>query len=268
MNIDFNQYSIDVITTLYKRANYNEQIQSLLNQSKKPRCIYVYQNDSHVEFNLNVLIKQQADSLKIPIRHIHSKDMNFKFHGRFTIPLLLDSDYVAIFDDDTIPGENWLANCLSHSVQLNCLVGANGRILRNPKHKLKETGLDPNDVPSKQPILVDYVGHCWFFKREWIHYMWINPPKTMENGEDIHLAASLKIYGGISTYLAQQPMGRRDLWGDTKPSLGWDDHATYKKPKHKDEREDVIQYWIEKGWKSAYDLNAEQMQKMLIEKLR
>tara|TARA_B100000579_G_C22332599_1_gene621254 strand:- start:303 stop:590 length:288 start_codon:yes stop_codon:yes gene_type:complete len=83
--------------------------------------------------------------------------------------------------------------------------------------------------------------------------MWRIPPASLENGEDIHLAASLKVFGNIKCYMAQQPMGRKDMWGDTKPTFGWDDHASYKKPAHGDQRSNIMKYWESQGWSSCYE---------------
>lgn len=252
--------SVGVIMTIYKRDHYNHQLMALLQQTHLPSVIYVYQNESHINFNLNPDVLEKAKLLNIKINHIHSKDKNFKFHGRFTVPLIMKTDYVAIFDDDTIPGQNWLKNCLYTSTQLNCIVGANGRIL--PGEGYKEIGLDPNDKPNESPIEVDYVGHCWFFKRSWIHHMWRDEPASLENGEDIHLAASLKVFGGIKCYWAHQPLGRKDMWGDTQPTFGWDDHASYKKPAHGNQRSEIMSYWKEKGWLSCYEAKDGQVVKV------
>ena len=103
---------IVVLLTVYKRKHFNKQISAILNQTKKPKDIYVYQNESHVEFKISEKNLSLSKSLGVNIFHLHNKDKNFKFHGRFTIPLVLDSEYICIFDDDTIPGQFWLQNCL------------------------------------------------------------------------------------------------------------------------------------------------------------
>ena len=51
---------------------------------------------------------------------------NFKFFGRFAFAMLAQTEYVAIFDDDTIPGKNWFKHCLDHMIQLNGLLGTTG----------------------------------------------------------------------------------------------------------------------------------------------
>ena len=92
--------SISVILTVWKRDNLEEQLQAIKNQTADVSDIYVYQNESHVDIEY---LKE-----KYEFKHIHSKDFNFKFHGRFTLPLLFDTEYTAIFDDDTVPNKKWL----------------------------------------------------------------------------------------------------------------------------------------------------------------
>jgi hypothetical protein len=231
---------ITVILTVWKRNNLAEQLDRIVNQTKKADRIIIYQNENHLNIDFPEALKKEYN-----IQIIQSKDFNFKFHGRFTIPLLLDTEYCAIFDDDTMPNENWLQNCLETSKRLNCIVGANGRTVAKEGYYIG-TG-DGNAV--EQETKVDFVGHCWFFKTEWIRNMWRDKHFSYENGEDIHLAASCKVYQDIDCYVPRMPMKDQSLWGDTKPVLGTDEHASYKKNNHTETRNNIIKAWVEKGWK-------------------
>jgi hypothetical protein len=199
---------ITVILTVWKRNNLVEQIRHIINQSKRPYQIWIYQNESHVDIQIPKDIKEEYN-----ISHIHSKDTNFKFHGRFALPLLCDTEYIAIFDDDTMPGVKWLENCLDTSKRNNCIVGANGRTMKE--------GFENS---SGQP------------------YSW-------DNGEDIHFAASCQIYEKIKCFIPKMPMNDRELWGDTKPHLGSDHHASWRKGSHAKLRSEVVNFWYKKGWK-------------------
>ena len=222
---------INVILTVWKRNNLEEQLNAIKNQTVDVSEIYVYQNESHIDISY---LKDKYD-----FKHVHSKDMNFKFHGRFTLPLLFTSEYTAIFDDDTIPNPRWLEHCLSVSRERNCIVGANGR---------NYSGIGDRDCcGNNDDVQVDIVGHCWFFKTEWIHHMWREPAPTFENGEDIHFCASCKLHGGIDSYF---PSGKDVMsWGDVKQAqFGSDDHASWKKQEHTPTRMKLYEYWMGKGW--------------------
>ena len=228
---------ITVILTVWKRHNLEEQLIAIQNQTADIDEIYVYQNESHVD------ISHLKD--RYNFKHVHSKDMNFKFHGRFTLPLLFSTKYTAIFDDDTIPNKGWLQHCKNLCDSKNCIVGTNCR-----NHDGTGCGLC-DGVLNAEPVKCDIVGHCWFFKTEWIHHMWREPAITFENGEDIHFCAACKIYGGIDSYLPSQTRIDIDNWGDTKPILGTDDHATWKKSNHDSLRFDLYDYWVSKGWRTT-----------------
>jgi len=224
---------ISVILTVWKRDNLKEQLDAILNQTANINEIYVYQNESWVDIS-------ELKS-KYNFTHIHS-DKNFKFHGRFVLPLLFDTKYTAIFDDDTIPAKNWLSHCKELCDEKNCIVGSNYR-----NYNGNSGGLCDGKFNNK-PVMGDIVGHCWFFKTKWIHHMWRNEAYTFENGEDIHFCASCKIYGGIDSYLPTQTKEEKHNWGDTNPVLGTDEHSTWKTHTHNSIRTELYHHWQKKGW--------------------
>ena len=240
--------SVGVILTVYKRNHYNHQLFSIMSQSILPKVIYIWQNESHVEVSLDQNLVNFAESKNVKIHHVHSKSKNTKFHGRFTLPLIMDTEYVAVFDDDTIPGKRWFENCIEKLHDYNAIVGANGRTITAPGGSTSvEIGYG-DGAPVEETRIVDFVGHCWFIKREWIHHMWSFPPNTFDNGEDIHLAASCAIRAGIRCVIPRQSHEDMDFWGDTRTDLGFDEHATWRKPDHAPVRESVKEYWIKLGW--------------------
>ena len=211
------------------------------NQTKAPYQIWIYQNESHVDINIS---KEEKEKYNISV--IQSRDINFKFHGRFVLPLLCDTEYVAIFDDDTMPQRRWFENCLRVSKRYNCIVGANGRSME--KNLVDATGIgDGKEV--RQDSQQDFVGHCWFFKAAWCKYMWMDRPVTWENGEDIHLAASCKVYADIPCFVPRMRKKERAFWGDSQPKLGEDKHASYKRKDHQAQRGEIAKYWYGKGWR-------------------
>jgi len=236
---------ITVILTVWKRTHIVKQINYLLNQTKKPYQIWIYQNESHLNIDIPKVEKE-----KYNISIIQSKDINFKFHGRFALPLLCDTEYMAIFDDDTMPGQRWLENCLDTSKRNNCIVGANGRTFEKGKEILNSHCFNHGDgSPVESETEVDFVGHCWFFKTEWCRNIWKDRPYSWDNGEDIHFAASCQIHQDIRCFVPRMPAADRSLWGDAENYLGHDDFATYKTNTHAGIRDGVVRYWVEKGWK-------------------
>ena len=112
--------TITVILNQYKRNHIERQINMILNQTLRNNIIqiYIYQNENHIDLtdiinNYNEHAAAMFEYTYFPtLKLIHNKHENFRYHGRFTLPLLIDTEYVAIFDDDIIAGERYLENCL------------------------------------------------------------------------------------------------------------------------------------------------------------
>ena len=76
----------------------------------------------------------------------------------------------------------------------------------------------PENGNNDIPIQVDLVGHSWFFKKEWLSYMWreIPNPKYNTCGEDMHFSYMLQKYANIPTYVPPHPKNNKELWGSIK----------------------------------------------------
>ena len=166
---------ISVILNVYKRPHTLEkQIEAIKNQSVpiKVENIHVWYNRSNVaqHFPQDKNIKTYACS------------WNTKFFGRFTIPLLVRTPYVAIFDDDTIPEKDWFKNCLEtiEKPETNGILGGTGVILLEKKYVSQiNFGWSSNHVNTTERV--DLVGHAWFFRQEWAKYLWYEKPFDWNN---------------------------------------------------------------------------------------
>jgi hypothetical protein len=186
---------------------------------------------------------------------VFHNDHNWKFYGRFAAALLSDEEYVAIFDDDTVPGSRWFENCLTTMDTHEGILGSAGIIL-NDYHYVKH---DRCGWPTQNPEVeeVDLVGHAWFFKRDWLQYLWKEKPPTWDNGEDIQFAYSAKTYGGIKTFCPPHPPNNRDLHGSILGNeLGIDSKATSNNNEttHQQffsERDMCVIHGIKNGWQTV-----------------
>ena len=147
-----------------------------------------------------------------------------------------------IFDDDIIPGNNCLKNYMDQCINLNSIIGGNGRFGIN--NKFREKLNQPGDVSIRNNHnLVDFVGHLWCFKKEWLYYMFSIKPFTYDTGEDMHLCFTSKILGGINSYTAKQ-CNLDDTCDTTNNKLAGDEFSSYivTNPKL---RSDTEKYFIE-----------------------
>jgi len=236
---------ISVILNVYKRGDkLEQQIEAIKNQSIKipSENIHVWYNKSDVRQEL-----PKDKDIKVYICN-----WNTKFHGRFTVPLLCKTKYVAIFDDDTLPYKDWLKNCVESMEKKEGLYGASGIVLNTPTSYANHYKVGWNGQHHETITQVDLVGHCWFFKQEWTKYLWLEPPISWDNGEDIMFSYLLQKHANINTYVPPHPENNRNVWScipEHGRIVGADDHASYKMGSHLPLRDSIVVECIKRGWK-------------------
>ena len=236
--------SVTAIINGYKRAeNVDNIILSLLNQSVPLFEIHIWWND-----------KSEAKKSLLAhhcISNVCSR--NLGVWARFAYALNTNSDYIVIFDDDTIPGHRWIENCLLHS-HLG-LLGTIGLIYRNRIRYMDHNRYgwaNPNPIPVK----VDIVGHSWFFQRDWLsaYFAELKPTTGFELfGEDIHFSYILQKYLGIATYVPPHPPDCWQLWGSINGLLGEDQHAISMHPNAASKWDIPFSHYLNKGFKLLSD---------------
>ena len=132
---------ITVILNCYKRPEYlKEQIEAIENQTIRPKEIWIWYNNPEDREQLN--LNEEFGKYKI----IHSNH-NFKFHGRFSLGLLAQTEYVCFFDDDTIPGKLWFENCLKTMEKTgDSILGTAGIALQGNKNDFIYVDLNDDEI--------------------------------------------------------------------------------------------------------------------------
>lgn len=235
---------ITAILNGYNRPqNIPKQIEALKNQTISPTEIMLWYNQGDKE-------QYQVDP---SIKAVYC-NYNFKFHGRFAFALLAKTKYVAIFDDDTVPGKRWFENCLNTMKTHPGILGTTGVILKsNQYHPYQKVGW--NSLKSNMPIEVDLVGHAWFLEKDVLRYLWYEDPISWENGEDMQLSYLAQKYGNVKTYVPPHLESRKEFWGSIRGrELGSDEQANYRKVNnHLEIRNMVAKEQIKRGWKLVKD---------------
>jgi hypothetical protein len=231
---------ITVILNGYNRIEYmQEQIDSINNQTIKCDDIMLWYNKGESEqliFNNNIKTA--------------FCNYNFKFHGRFAFALLAKSEYIALFDDDCIPGSKWFENCLNVMKESEGILGTTGVILNSINYE-DSYKIGYNSILNDNIEEVDLVGHAWFIKRDWLKYMWYEYPISWENGEDIQFSYLCQKYGGIKTFVPPHKKDDIESWGNIKSHYSADEFASYKKQNHATLRDFIVGKAIENGWKTV-----------------
>ena len=239
---------ITVILNAYRRPyNLPMQIEAIRSQTHPPEQIWLWVN-AHED-------NDGYDFESLGADRIFKNDYNWKFYGRFAAALLADTEYVALYDDDTVPGKKWHYNCLETMKTHEGILGTAGVILKGDQYVQHDRcGWPTQNTETEE---VDLVGHGWFFKREWLRYLWQEKPTTWDNGEDIQFAFMSKIHGGIPTYCPPHPSEDRELHGSILGNeLGIDTKATSTNQavSHQqffNERDVCIRTGLTKGWKTV-----------------
>jgi hypothetical protein len=201
---------ITVVLNGYKRPEVlQEQVNAIRNQTIPPTEIMLWQNATE-GFDTN-LTSQLTTAVS---------NKNFGVWSRFAFALNAKTEYIAVFDDDTIPGPMWFENCLNTMKTHEGLLGSIGLICDTPNSYRPHTRYGWAE-PNEKVVKVDIVGHAWFFKREWLGAFWRELPPTGVSlvGEDMHFSYAIQKYLGLGTYVPPHPRHVPEMWGSLK---GWE----------------------------------------------
>lgn len=235
---------VTVILTRYKRGEYLQaQIDALRAQTHPPAEIWLWSNHAG---------DRPADDVSGQLDRVVLSDSNFSFWGRFALGHLARTPYVAFFDDDILPQPAWLQNCLEQYERgVEGILGGSGVILprQGGYSSTHKVGWNGHHHDSLTPV--DLVGHAWFLKREYLRFMWAEPPPSWENGEDIHLSAMAFKHGGLGTWVPPHPESAPERWScrpDFGKSVGRTSNATFKSQAHHSARDRVVDHHRANGW--------------------
>ena len=241
---------ITVILNCYRRPEYlTTQIEAIRSQTIQPHQIWLWVN--YHEDNKDI------DFTQFDVDRVIKNDYNWKFYGRFAASMLVDTKYVALFDDDTIPGPGWFENCLQTMDTTPGILGGAGVLLQEDKYYgHKRTGWSAQNTETTE---VDLVGHAWFFEKEWLKYLWMETPFTWENGEDIQFSYTAQKYGNIKTYCPPHPPDNLELHSSLHGyEMGVDSKATSASRNHEvfyAQRDACVKNAVINGWKPVYTRN-------------
>ena len=239
------KYSV-VIGAYAGQKNLPKMISAILGMTIPPEEIIVWSN-------YNEQYPFDYSELKNEYKHVQFVECNKNYgcFARFAVSYLTKTPYVMIFDDDTVPGKRWAENCIESIKKIgDGILGARGVILTKAKYIPRDSaGLGAYNEDIKE---CDLVGHSWFFKREYIKYLFEKLPVHWDTAEDIQLSACAKI-AGIRTYAPPHPRENKELWGSIHRGLGNDrKRLSHQDRNQQKKRTEVVQFWIKKGWKPLF----------------
>jgi len=239
--------TVSVILTAWMRPQYiEEQVERILSQSISPTEIILWYNSPPKKFSF--IERKQRVSFKNDkyVKKIIC-DYNFGIIPRFTLASCLEGEYICIFDDDTMPGEKWLENCLEYTDKKKVICGTIGLRYLSKTELVTQKPRMGWEAMNTELEYVDLVGHSWFFRREWAKHFWDDEPLLRTFGEDIHFCSMLQRHG-IGVACPPHPVNNKSLWGSVKPNFGIDGVAISCSSDKSKEFWQVVKYEIEKGY--------------------
>jgi hypothetical protein len=240
---------ITVVLNVYKRSgNFGEQLHSIQNQTIKPIEILVWENGTESvpkKFRDKIIITRAST--------------NFGVWARFAYALNSKSEFICVFDDDTIPGNRWLENCYKTYMRTPGLLGTRGVIFENQNAYSMHTDVGVYG-PNAETKQVDIVGHSWFFKKDWLGEFWGALENRFPNdvaGEDIHFSYVLQQRLNLPTLVPPHPLNDLSLWGsdpDRAKQLGAGKESISQSTESLKRFENALQHYRKLGFKTLAEL--------------
>lgn len=197
-------FDVSVVVNLYRRPECLEkQLEAIEKQSLKPKEIMIFQDPvaSGQPISFPEHLRDRFTVVEI------SKE-NVGVWGRFQFAKKAKSKYICVFDDDTIPGRRWLENCHNNMLEQPGLYGANGVIMIEPEVYPKQMISMGWKNPNPKRLQVDFVGHSWFFQKDWLDDLFASP-QSIQNlkvcGEDMSFSYQLQSRRNIQTFVPPHP---------------------------------------------------------------
>lgn len=244
---------VSVVLNLYKRPYALPlQLEAIKNQSLKPKEILLYQDGVFDGIEIPKECKEHFDSIEI-------SQVNKGVWERFRFAKKAKSPFVCVFDDDIIPGRDYLANCFYQMTQRGGLYGAIGIVLQKPENYPNRDFIRLGWAnPNESRVEVDFVGHSWFFKKEWLDDLFAGTQSLQDfkiAGEDMGFSLALQ-RKGIKTFVPPQPYKKPHLWGNNPQyakKYGDDSVALFNADESKTKYNNAMNETIKLGFKILKD---------------
>jgi len=238
--------SIGIVLTVHKRPHLlKDQIEAIRHQTVPATRVVIWDNASG--FDYRTLELDENESLVYATA-------NWGVWTRFLLAACMNVDYVAVFDDDTMPGHEWFRNCVNTIAKLPpfSLVGGVGVLFPDGSRENRDYVGWKN--PMDATVHADIVGHCWFCERRLLDWFVVDHEAGPICGEDYHLSARAREKGGY-VVCPPHPKDRLEMWSSLRGmELGSDDVALWRTPGEEEKKSEVHRRLRSKGWKVAAEV--------------
>lgn len=241
--------TIGVVLQTWKRNTLVKQLSALHDQSLGYDQLVVVGNESWSVPGVVAVDKRDSAI---------TCSKNWGVWPRFQVAQWLGTDWIAMFDDDTLPGSRWLEACLRTAEEFGENVyGVNG--IAYPCGAMSHRAYFGHTVPVDMLIECDIVGQAWFFPRKLAERINLAPDwqKYPSCGEDYWLSVMAQ-QAGKKTYCMPWTTWAPEFCGATAgDQTGGDEHALWKREGEEERRNERHEAYRAMGWRTrALSLSA------------
>lgn len=207
---DIEPLDLTVIFTSWSRPGLlRPQFQAIAQQTRPPTSVAAYVNPPMVAAQPGVpILDEEVLSLMINWRN----SVNDGAWPRFYKAYELSTEYVAILDDDAIPGPAWLEEAIRAVSERNVCVAVTGALV---DQDLNVHIVGPGS--DSEETVVDFGRQGWVFKREWINHFMLHQRLGHRNyGWGVHMASALQSVN-IPTVVLPYKNDDQETWGTIHP---------------------------------------------------
>ncbi len=110
---------ITAILTVYRRPNTIQSlVEAIRAQTAAAPQIWIWANEPPAAV-IDAIAQAKVD-------RVVTSSVNAYFHARFALALTAPTEFVTVFDDDSVPGPRWFENCLATMGRTPGILGSAG----------------------------------------------------------------------------------------------------------------------------------------------
>jgi glycosyltransferase involved in cell wall biosynthesis len=115
---------------------------------------------------------------------------------QFISAYLLDTDYIAVIDDDTPPGPHWFEFAVDYINGKKYVIGGYGMLFRSRRYR-ERSSFKSFQLPAGTSLTVDAIGQTYFMPKALLLPFFREFPPFWENIVDLHFSYMLWKYKRI-----------------------------------------------------------------------